>query len=135
MKSNFYKFAGGLAALLLVAILIAFAAFKARAQQYYTNSGGPAFGAYQYNQGYSTPLFPSRTLATQYAAGIITGYLPAGVTNVAAFGTNIYSTPPIINWAPTTNATVYLVSVTTTNFTLYVSPTNNANIYWEAVGH
>jgi hypothetical protein len=109
------------------------------AQPYFTNSS-PQSGAYQYNQNYSQPLQPSKTLAQQYQAGILAGTIAPTpfylLTN--SFTTNIYSTAPVVtaNGSGTATGTniVTVVSSTTTNFVLDTGVSNQV-IYWEAIGH
>ncbi len=101
---------------------------------YYTNNA--QFGAYQYNQGYSTPLFPSKTLAAQAYTGILAGTVPLAstVTNIT-FGTNIYTLPPVVCAnATTAGVTVAITGVTTTNVTL-TSSSSSTTLNWIAVGH
>jgi hypothetical protein len=127
--------------LLITALAIAFMARHAMAQQYFTNNGAAGntqlYGAAQYNQNYGTPLFPSQTLAHQYADGILAG--TAGpvstvlVTNT--FGTNIYSQPPFVTAnASITNCQVAINSVTTSNVVFQTSAVS-VTLYWIAVGH
>lgn len=122
-----------------VAITILAGAWFASAQPYYTNTS-QGYGVQQYNNGWTQPLQPSKTLAQQYQAGILAGTIaPAPwflLTN--SFTTNIYTTSPVI----TANASVpsvgtnfvTVVSVTTSNFVLQTGLSNQA-IYWQAVGH
>lgn len=117
---------------------------KIQAQPYYTNTSGQAPGAWQYNQSYPTPLKPSQTLANQYAAGTLAGYIPTNstpfyfVTN--SFTTNIFSAPPFVvvsadtNGIPATNNVARICATTTSNFVCQVLATN-CGIYWEATGH
>src|ERR1700733_12414803 len=87
----------------------------ALAQPYYTNTS-QGYGVQQYNNNYTQPLQPSKTLAQQYQAGILVGTIaPASwflLTN--SFTTNIYTTSPVI----TANASVPSVG---TNFVTVVS--------------
>jgi hypothetical protein len=121
------------------AAIILVGAFIASAQPYFTNSS-PQSGAYQYNQSYTQPLQPSKTLAQQYQAGILAGTIaPAPfflLTN--SFTTNIYTTAPIITANPSGAATgsnfVTVVSSSVTNFVLDTGVSNQP-IYWHAIGH
>jgi hypothetical protein len=116
-----------------------FASCGALAQPYYTNTS-QGYGVQQYNNNWTQPLQPSKTLAQQYQAGILAGAIaPAPwflLTN--SFTTNIYTTTPVITAnasAPSTGTNfVTVVSVTTSNFVLQTALTNQT-IYWQAVGH
>ena len=111
----------------------------ATAQPYFTNSS-PQAGAYQYNQNYTQPLQPSKTLAQQYQAGILAGTIaPAPfylLTN--SFSTNVYTTAPVITANASGTATgtnfVTVVSSSPTNFVLNTG-VSNQTIYWQSVGH
>ena len=118
-------------------------AFFVSAQPYFTNNS-PQSGAYQYNQNYSQPLQPGKTLAQQYQAGILAGsFAPAPwffLTN--SFPTNIYTTAPVITAIASGSASqmvcstneVTVVSSSATNFILQCSVTNQT-VYWESIGH
>jgi hypothetical protein len=109
------------------------------AQPYYTNTS-QGYGVQQYNNNWTQPLQPSKTLAQQYQAGILAGTIaPAPwflLTN--SFTTNIYTASPVVTAnasAPSIGTNfVTVASVTTSNFVLQTALTNQT-IYWQAVGH
>ncbi|HEY1788671.1 MAG TPA: hypothetical protein VGJ73_10970 [Verrucomicrobiae bacterium] len=109
------------------------------AQPYYTNTS-QGYGVQQYNNTWTQPLQPSKTLAQQYQAGILAGTIGPSpwylLTN--SFTTNIYTTAPVITANPSTPSVgsnfVTVVSVTTSNFVLQSALTNQI-VYWQAVGH
>ena len=121
------------------AVTILTGAWLASAQPYYTNTS-QGYGVQQYNNGWTQPLQPSKTLAQQYQAGILAGAITPEpwflLTN--SFTTNIYTTAPVITAnasAPSVGTNfVTVVSVTTSNFVLEIALTNQT-IYWQAVGH
>jgi len=115
----------------------------ANGQPYYTNTS-QGYGVQQYNNNYTQPLQPGKTLAQQYQAGILAGTLaPAPwyfLTN--SFSTNIYTTPPVVtanaagaaSQAACSTNVVTVFSVTATNFVLQTAVSNQA-VYWQAIGH
>ncbi|MDE2104422.1 MAG: hypothetical protein KGL39_44700 [Patescibacteria group bacterium] len=128
--------------LVAVAILALVAAFilprVAKAQPYFTNTTANRL-PYTYQDNLPTPLQPSVKLATQYGAGLLAGLCVSStdgtVTNT--FGTNIFSTPPIIvfSLASTIHGTnAYVASVTTSNFVINAGLAAVTNS-WIAIGH
>lgn len=122
----------------------------AKAQPYFTNNG-TIYGAQVYNQGYPTPLQPSKVLANQYAAGTLAGYITTNLTPfyfvTNTFATNIFSAAPFVVASADTNGiapgggygtpgsnTVTICSTTVSNFVAQLQKTN-CGIYWEATGH
>lgn len=113
------------------------------AQPYYTNTS-QGYGAQQYNNNYAQPLQPSKTLAQQYQAGILTGTIPPApwslLTN--SFSTNLYTMAPVITanavgtftQGPLTTNCICVVTSTTAYFILQTSETN-ITVNWSAIGH
>lgn len=136
MKNIFNKSLMAAAALMIVSSTV-------KCQPYYTNTS-QGYGVQQYNNNYTQPLQPSKTLAQQYQAGILAGSIPPApwflLTN--PFSTNIYTTAPVV----TANAVgtfsqsvcstneICVLSSTTTNFILQTAVTN-ITVNWQAVGH
>lgn len=137
--------------IIAVALLALLAAIvlprRAQAQPYVTNPAAPYFGAPQYNSAYPSPLKPAQTLNNQYNAGILAGNLAAialtnanagTFSNTVSFGTNIYSSPPIMLYTLVGLSTNQVVAsaVTPTNFVVMITGTNNVGIInWAAIGH
>ena len=127
--------------LIIVAILALLAVFvlpKVHAQPFpATNAANQSIsGVPSYQDNLSTPLRPSAVMSRQLESGVLAGSQAATNTaNVISFGTNIYSTAPVVvvcTSSPTNVAA--LTAVTRTNIT--VATSYNANtIYWHAVGH
>ena len=149
---QFFKKFSLLETVIAVAILAIAAAFilprVTQAQPYITNSASPYFGAPQYNSAFPSPLKPAQTLANQYASGTLAGSLSpiwftnstaGGFTNTAqSFGTNIYSSPPIMIFSLMGDSTNQVTSynATPTNFIVVLSGTNSTCVLtWEATGH
>jgi prepilin-type N-terminal cleavage/methylation domain-containing protein len=126
--------------MIVIAIIGLFAAFsipRAQAQPSGTNIVAQ-FGA----------ALPNASAANYYQAlivqrfqqnnGIYSGTIAPNVnlapTNTFPTSGYIYTQPPIVTATTSSNTTVNVTSVTTTNFILTTSQTN-VTVYWQAVGH